>query len=79
MSSYIFQGKTSDPTRFDPIDLRHEPAVGEVIWWNAQRYRSLMKLNDLVFFWQAGDADVRGIMVGDDWFHHHTKRKTVTR
>src|SRR5262249_31905166 len=42
-------------------DLLSWPEVGQTVDWRAQRYRSLMRQGELVFFWRAGDAEFRGI------------------
>src|SRR5262249_34657303 len=55
MSSFIFQATT------ERHDLSSWPAVGQTVDWRAQRYRSLMQPEDLVFFWRAGEAELRGI------------------
>jgi hypothetical protein len=55
MSSFIFQATT------ERHDLRFWPSVGQTVDWRAQRYRSLMRPEELVFFWRAGEAEFRGI------------------
>lgn len=55
MNYWIFQ---SVLTRFD---LRKGLIEGKKDTWDATRYLNLLKPGDLVFFWQAGSEDVRGI------------------
>ncbi len=55
MSAFIFQ---CVPDRFD---LRRELKPRHKDTWYATRYRSLMKPGDLVFFWMAGDPQIRGL------------------
>src|SRR5215471_5454258 len=55
MSSFLFQATK------ERHDLSTWPTVGQTVDWRAQRYRSMMRPDELVFFWRAGDADLRGI------------------
>lgn len=55
MNTFIFQ---SLPERFD---LREKLEPGEKDTWYATRYRSKMKVGDIVFFWMAGDKRFKGI------------------
>jgi hypothetical protein len=55
MSAWIFQSKPSQ------TDLRKELKVGAVDPWMATRYRSEMRDGDIVYFWLAGDPEIRGI------------------
>jgi len=55
MIAFLFQATD------DHYDFRTRPAPGAIIWWRAQRYRSLMRPGGLVFFWQAGQETVRGL------------------
>ena len=53
--TYIFQAK---PERYD---LRTRLAVGKEVGWIASRYRDQMKTGDIVYYWSAGDRDIRGL------------------
>jgi hypothetical protein len=55
MKAWIFQ---SLPER---RDLRSELVEGKADTWRVSRYRSEISPGDLVFFWMAGDSDIRGI------------------
>lgn len=55
MNVFIFQ---SVPTRFD---LREKLRPGDKETWYATRYRNDMHPGDLVFFWMAGEEDIRGL------------------
>jgi predicted RNA-binding protein with PUA-like domain len=55
MDYWIFQ---AIPQRFD---LRKGIVEGKQDTWDATRYLKLLKPDDIVFFWQAGSEDVRGV------------------
>ena len=55
MNIFIFQ---SLPDRFD---LRTKLIPGTKDTWYATRYRSEMKVGDLVYFWMGGEERFRGI------------------
>jgi predicted RNA-binding protein with PUA-like domain len=55
MNAWIFQSKPSQ------TDLRTELRVGAVDQWMATRYRSEMRDGDVVYFWLAGNANIRGV------------------
>ncbi|MDR8394536.1 EVE domain-containing protein [Aliifodinibius sp. S!AR15-10] len=55
MNFWIFQ---SIPDRYD---LRQKLVEGKKVTWYATRYRSLMEIGDIVFFWLAGQENIRGI------------------
>jgi hypothetical protein len=55
MTTWIFQSKPSQ------TDLRKDLKVGAVDVWMATRYRSEMRDGDVVYFWLAGGADIRGV------------------
>lgn len=55
MNYWIFQ---SVPQRFD---LRKGLIEGKQDTWDATRYLNLLKPGDIVFFWQAGSEDIRGV------------------
>ena len=53
--AFIFQARAGR------YDLRTELRPKAVERWTASRYRSVMRPGDIVFFWMAGSADIRGI------------------
>jgi hypothetical protein len=53
--TYIFQAK---PERYD---LRTRLMVGKEVGWIASRYRNQMRTGDIVYYWSAGDRDIRGL------------------
>lgn len=55
MNYWIFQ---SIPQRFN---LQIELIEGKKDTWYATRYLNLLKSGDLVFFWQAGSENIRGL------------------
>src|SRR5262245_29479615 len=55
MNFFIFQ---SVPERYD---MRTELQAQRDVTWNATRYRQQMGPGDCVFFWMAGDEDIRGL------------------
>lgn len=55
MSSWIFQA------RVDRHQLDTDLKEGEVQDWLATRYRADMRPGDKVYFWQAGEKDIRGV------------------
>lgn len=55
MSSFIFQSV------IERYDLSQNLIPGSQDTWYATRYRRDMKPGDIVFFWQAGPASVRGV------------------
>ncbi|WP_083340907.1 EVE domain-containing protein [Chromobacterium amazonense] len=55
MSTFVFQ------SRPDRYDLRDKIIPDTIATWHATRYRSEMKLGDLVLFWMSGDERLRGI------------------
>lgn len=57
MNYWIFQ---SVPDRFDLQDPKNL-VDGRRITWLASRYRDRMAPGDLVFFWMAGEKEIRGI------------------
>jgi hypothetical protein len=83
MNVFVFQ---SVPSRYD---LREVIQEGADATWYATRYRNEMHVGDLVFFWMAGDEDIRGLYgwgritsppyMKEDWDSHgvdvtyHTK------
>jgi len=55
MNYWIFQ---ATPERFD---LRKQLEPGQTVTWYATRYINQMTVGDIVFFWLAGDEEIRGI------------------
>lgn len=55
MNYWIFQATQQK------YDLREKIIENQIDTWFATRYLNLMKPDDLVFFWQAGDETVRGV------------------
>ena len=55
MTAWIFQAKPSQ------YDLRKKLKAGDVVPWHATRYRSEMRDGDVVYFWLAGDFEIRGV------------------
>jgi hypothetical protein len=50
----------------DPNDLAKRLIVGRRDTWYATRYRGVMQIDDVVFFWMGGDPALRGLYA---WGH----------
>lgn len=57
MNYWIFQAR---PERYD-LSKASSLRPGSRDSWLATRYRTEMRPDDIVYFWQAGEVDVRGI------------------
>lgn len=55
INSFLFQSK---PVRYD---LRQKLVPSTSDTWYATRYRNEMHPGDFVFFWMAGDPEIRGV------------------
>lgn len=55
MANWLFQ------SRPDRYDLREKIIIGKAATWYVTRYRDEMCQGDKVYFWLAGDPEIRGV------------------